>query len=238
MTLVLVVDDVPALAQQYAYDLKRVGGYEVVTAAKGSEMAETFCHRIGMATTCSGVCTRDSKWQLTGGMRKSILKWSFVVRIRLSPRHETAREMLDVVEEVLPADAAVFAAAVADWRVTNASASKMKKDDSGKAPDLQFAENPDILATISRSARRPGLVVGFAAETDDVMANAMSKRTRKGCDWIVANDVSTGTGIMGGSENAVTLITEEGADVWPRMSKHDVARQLAARIAAALAKGN
>ena len=153
-------------------------------------------------------------------------------------RVETAREMLDVVEEVLPADAAVFAAAVADWRVTNASASKMKKDDSGKAPDLQFAENPDILATISRSARRPGLVVGFAAETDDVMANAMSKRTRKGCDWIVANDVSTGTGIMGGSENAVTLITEEGADVWPRMSKHDVARQLAARIAAALAKGN
>ena len=153
-------------------------------------------------------------------------------------RVETAREMLDVVEEVLPADAAVFAAAVADWRVTNASASKMKKDDSGKTPDLQFAENPDILATISRSARRPGLVVGFAAETDDVMANAMSKRTRKGCDWIVANDVSTGTGIMGGSENAVTLITEEGADVWPRMSKHDVARQLAARIAAALAKGN
>ncbi len=151
-------------------------------------------------------------------------------------RVETAAQMLTAVEGALPADAAVFAAAVADWRVTNASGSKMKKDRSGKALALNFAENPDILATISRSANRPRLVIGFAAETDDLMANAMGKRERKGCDWIVANDVSPATGIMGGTENAVTLITDDGADVWPRMSKDAVARQLASRIAIALEK--
>ena len=151
-------------------------------------------------------------------------------------RIETAAQMLAAVQAALPADAAVFAAAVADWRVVNGSGSKMKKDGSGRAPALQFAENPDILATISHAVNRPGLVVGFAAETDDVMANAMAKRARKGCDWIVANDVSPATGIMGGTENAVTLITAEGADVWPRMSKDEVARRLAARIASALKK--
>ena len=147
---------------------------------------------------------------------------------------ETAAQMLAAVQAALPADVAVFAAAVADWRIANASGSKLKKNGSGKAPVLQFAENPDILAMISRSSDRPGLVVGFAAETQDVLANAMAKRTRKGCDWIVANDVSPATGIMGGSENAVTLITENGADVWPRMSKGEVARHLAARIVARL----
>ena len=149
-------------------------------------------------------------------------------------RVETAAQMLVAVQAALPADAAVFAAAVADWRVVNASVSKVKKDGSGTAPALQFAENPDILAKISRASDRPRLVVGFAAETDDVVSNAMAKRTRKGCDWIVANDVSPATGIMGGTENAVTLITAAGAEVWPRMSKDQVARQLAARIAATL----
>jgi phosphopantothenoylcysteine decarboxylase/phosphopantothenate--cysteine ligase len=150
-------------------------------------------------------------------------------------RVETAREMLAAVEDALPADAAVFAAAVADWRVANASTRKMKKDGSGKAPALDFAENPDILATISGlRTGRPSLVVGFAAETDDVVAHAQAKRALKGCDWIVANDVSEGTGIMGGSENAVTVIDATGADPWPRMRKEDVARKLAARIAAAL----
>ena len=149
-------------------------------------------------------------------------------------RVETAAQMLAAALAALPADAAVFAAAVADWRVANAGLSKVKKDGTGKAPALQFAENPDILATISRATDRPGLVVGFAAETDDVMANAMAKRARKGCDWIVANDVSPATGIMGGTENEVTLITARGADVWPRMTKEQVARQLAARIAGAL----
>ncbi|MFN3575860.1 MAG: bifunctional phosphopantothenoylcysteine decarboxylase/phosphopantothenate--cysteine ligase CoaBC [Tabrizicola sp.] len=149
-------------------------------------------------------------------------------------RVETAREMAAAVEAALPADAAVMAAAVADWRVANASAQKMKKDGSGKAPALEFAENPDILALVSKGPRRPRLVVGFAAETADVVAHATAKRTRKGCDWIVANDVSPGTGIMGGSENAVVLISESGAETWPRMGKDEVARKLAARIAEAL----
>lgn len=148
---------------------------------------------------------------------------------------ETALEMQAAVEAALPADAAVFAAAVADWRVTSASDSKIKKDGSGALPSLDFAENPDILAAVAqRMDARPALVVGFAAETDDVVANATAKRIRKGCDWIVANDVRPETGIMGGSENAITLVTEDGAEAWPRMGKDAVARALAQRIAAAL----
>ncbi|WP_460272471.1 bifunctional phosphopantothenoylcysteine decarboxylase/phosphopantothenate--cysteine ligase CoaBC [Celeribacter sp. ULVN23_4] len=144
---------------------------------------------------------------------------------------ETAREMKDAVEAALPADAAVFAAAVADWRVASESGSKIKKQ-QGKLPVLEFSENPDILAGVSQMTEgRPRLVVGFAAETDDVIAHATAKRKRKGCDWILANDVSPATGIMGGSENAVTLITERDADEWPRMGKDEVARQLAYRIA-------
>ena len=149
-------------------------------------------------------------------------------------RVETAREMAAAVEAALPADAAVMAAAVADWRVANASGQKLKKDGSGKAPALEFAENPDILASVSKGPRRPRLVVGFAAETTDVVAHATAKRARKGCDWIVANDVSPATGIMGGSENAVVQISDDGAEAWPRMGKDEVARKLAARIAEAL----
>ena len=148
---------------------------------------------------------------------------------------ETAREMLAAVEAALPADAAVFAAAVADWRAAKAASSKMKKDGTGKPPALDLAENPDILARIAQLKKgRPALVVGFAAETDDVLAHASAKRERKGCDWIVANDVSPATGIMGGHENAVTVIDATGAESWPRMSKAEVARRLAARIAEAL----
>ena len=147
----------------------------------------------------------------------------------------TAREMQAAVMAALPADAAVMAAAVADWHVANAATSKLKKDGTGAPPALQFAENPDILAELSRGASRPRLVVGFAAETDDVLAHATAKRLRKGCDWIVANDVSPRTGIMGGTENAVTLISASGAEAWPRMAKDAVARRLAARIAEALA---
>ena len=147
---------------------------------------------------------------------------------------ETAREMRAAVLAALPADAAVFAAAVADWHVVDASGSKIKKV-AGKMPTLSFDENPDILAEVARMTEgRPSLVVGFAAETDDVIDNATAKRARKGCDWIVANDVSPSTGIMGGSENAVTLISDSGAEAWPRMGKDAVARQLAARIAEAL----
>ena len=150
-------------------------------------------------------------------------------------RVQTAAQMLAAVQAARPADAAVFAAAVADWRVANAGHSKIKKDAAG-LPQLAFAENPDILATISQmGAGRPPLVVGFAAETDDVIANATAKRLRKGCDWIVANDVSPATGIMGGTENAVTLITDQGAESWPRMTKDAVAAQLAQRIAQVIA---
>ncbi len=153
-------------------------------------------------------------------------------------RVETAAQMERAVAAAHPADAAVFAAAVADWRVANASGSKMKKDGSGNAPALEFVENPDILAGVSQMGEgRPGLVIGFAAETDDVVANATAKRDRKGCDWIVANDVSPATGIMGGSENAIVLIDDDGADVWPRLRKEEVARRLAARIAEALEQG-
>ena len=147
---------------------------------------------------------------------------------------ETAQEMLAAVIAALPADAAIFAAAVADWRVENASDQKMKKTATGAPPALQFAENPDILAMVSKGSPRPRLVVGFAAETDDVIAYATQKLARKGCDWIVANDVRPETGIMGGTDNAVTLISANGPEPWPRMTKDAVARKLAARIAEAL----
>ena len=149
---------------------------------------------------------------------------------------ETALEMAEAVAAALPADAAVFAAAVADWRVANPAAQKMKKDGTGAPPSLDFAENPDILARVAQmGAGRPRLVVGFAAETETVVAHATAKRARKGCDWIVANDVSPETGIMGGAENAVTLMTAQGAESWPRLPKVEVARRLALRIAEALA---
>jgi len=147
---------------------------------------------------------------------------------------QTAAQMLAAVQAAPAADAAVFAAAVADWRVANAGPSKIKKDGNG-LPRLEFAENPDILATVSHMTQgRPPLVVGFAAETDDVIANATAKRLRKGCDWIVANDVSPETGIMGGAENAVTLISDTGAENWPRMGKQEVATRLAKKIADAI----
>ena len=147
---------------------------------------------------------------------------------------QTAAQMLDAVMAAPQADAAIFAAAVADWHVANAGDSKIKKGGNG-LPTLAFAENPDILATVAQmEAGRPDLVIGFAAETDDVIANATAKRKRKGCDWIVANDVSPSKGIMGGSENDVTLIMEDGSEDWPRMSKDAVAARLAAKLAEVL----
>ena len=147
---------------------------------------------------------------------------------------QTAQQMKEAVDAALPVDAAIFAAAVADWHVTSASDRKLKKTKDG-LPVLEFAENPDILHGVSQmKTGRPPLVVGFAAETNDVIANATAKRLRKGCDWIVANDVSPETGIMGGSENAVTLISDAGAEDWPRMGKDEVSQKLAARIADAI----
>jgi len=150
-------------------------------------------------------------------------------------RVETAQQMSDAVDAALPVDAGVFAAAVADWRLASASDRKLKKSRDG-LPTLEFAENPDILKRVSNlETGRPSLVVGFAAETDNVVEHATAKRVRKGCDWIVANDVSPATGIMGGAENAVILISDQGADEWPRMGKELVANRLAQKIAEALA---
>ncbi|MGI4794953.1 MAG: bifunctional phosphopantothenoylcysteine decarboxylase/phosphopantothenate--cysteine ligase CoaBC [Janthinobacterium lividum] len=150
-------------------------------------------------------------------------------------RVETAAEMLAACEAALPADVAVCAAAVADWRVAEASGQKIKKDSSGGSPALTLIPNADILALLSQPGpRRPRLVIGFAAETERVVEHATAKRARKGCDWIVANDVSPATGIMGGVANEVQLISETGAEAWPRMSKIAVAARLAERIAAAL----
>jgi phosphopantothenoylcysteine decarboxylase/phosphopantothenate--cysteine ligase len=148
-------------------------------------------------------------------------------------RVETAEEMLAAVERALPADAAIMTAAVADWRSARPSAEKIKKGKAG-APVLQLAENPDILARLSRHAKRPRLVVGFAAETQNLIANAKAKLAAKGCDWIVANDVSAAGGVMGGEENAVHLVTASGVEDWPRMAKRAVAARLVARIVEAL----
>jgi phosphopantothenoylcysteine decarboxylase / phosphopantothenate---cysteine ligase len=147
---------------------------------------------------------------------------------------ETACEMLDACESVLPADVAVFAAAVADWRPESRADGKLKKRDGDAAPLIRLARNPDILATISRSKKRPALVVGFAAETENVVANGEEKRRRKGCDWIVANDVSAESGVMGGDSNRVHLISAAGVEDWPLMYKAEVGRRLAQRIGAAL----
>jgi phosphopantothenoylcysteine decarboxylase/phosphopantothenate--cysteine ligase len=155
----------------------------------------------------------------------------------------TAREMLEAVEAALPADVTVMAAAVADWRAAKPAKGKIKKDGSGKVEPLQLVENPDILATVGRHhTLRPLLVVGFAAETGDLVRNAKAKLKAKGADWIVANDVSAESGVMGGDDNAVTLVTADGAEPWPRMSKAEVAARLVERIATAIGgrggKGN
>lgn len=149
-------------------------------------------------------------------------------------RVESAREMLAASEDALPADVAVMVAAVADWRPTKTAHEKIKKDKTGGPPNIALEENPDILATIAKKhKKRPDLVIGFAAETENVEEFARAKIAKKGCDWIVANDVSGD--VMGGAENQVLLITKKKTDHWPRMAKDAVARKLAAEIAAALA---
>jgi phosphopantothenoylcysteine decarboxylase / phosphopantothenate---cysteine ligase len=147
---------------------------------------------------------------------------------------ETAAQMLAACEAALPVDVAVMAAAVADWRVEKVAAHKLKKDGGGP-PLLRLAENPDILARIAQRANdRPTLVVGFAAETDDIVANAQVKRARKRCDWILANDVSPGTGTFGGERNTIHLVDDDGVEDWPAMTKREVAARLVDRIATAL----
>ncbi len=148
---------------------------------------------------------------------------------------ETARQMLEAVESVLPADVAVMAAAVADWRAAKSAKGKLKKDGSGEVAPLLLIENPDILATVGRHhTLRPALVIGFAAETADLEKNAAAKLEAKGADWILANDVSPGTGIMGGDENEIHLVSASGVESWPKMAKAEVAARLVERIAEAL----
>jgi len=148
--------------------------------------------------------------------------------VRVAPV-ESARDMLAACEAALPADAAIFAAAVADWRVAHEAGQKIKKEPGAAAPTLAMALNPDILATISKHASRPGLVVGFAAETEHVVEHARQKLARKGCDWILANDVSGD--VFGGGDNTVHLVSATGVEDWPRMPKEEVAARLAARVA-------
>jgi phosphopantothenoylcysteine decarboxylase / phosphopantothenate---cysteine ligase len=148
---------------------------------------------------------------------------------------ETARQMLQAVERALPANVAIFAAAVADWRVANAGEQKLKKRAGNPTPELSLVENPDILATIAkRKAQRPNLVIGFAAETENVAVNAKEKLASKGCDWILANDVSPKSGVMGGDRNTITLVRASGIEAWPPQSKDEVASRLVARIADAI----
>lgn len=146
----------------------------------------------------------------------------------------TAREMLAACEASLPADVAVCTAAVADWRPELAANNKIKKENGAATPTIRLVENPDILATLAKHRQRPHLVIGFAAETENVVEHATAKRLRKGCDWIVANDVSPHTGIMGGDRNTVHLITADGSESWPELAKSEVGERLAARIAQSL----
>jgi phosphopantothenoylcysteine decarboxylase/phosphopantothenate--cysteine ligase len=149
---------------------------------------------------------------------------------------ETALEMLEECRRALPVDVAVCVAAVADWRPAEPGSEKIKKA-RGAPPTIRLVENPDIVASLAASEQaRPGLVVGFAAETRDVVANAIAKREQKGCDWIVANDVSPATGTLGGDRNAVHLVTPAGVEEWPAMDKLEVAERLVARIADRLAE--
>ncbi|MBO9421799.1 bifunctional phosphopantothenoylcysteine decarboxylase/phosphopantothenate--cysteine ligase CoaBC [Labrenzia sp. R4_2] len=150
---------------------------------------------------------------------------------------ESAAEMMAAVEQNLPADIAIMAAAVADWRVVSEGDQKIKKDGSGKPPGLELTENPDILKTVGHhETLRPSLLIGFAAETQDLIKNATSKLERKRADWIVANDVSPATGIMGGDANTIRLVSANGVEDWPAMDKKDVARQLIARAAEKLGR--
>jgi len=158
----------------------------------------------------------------------------------VTTRHiETAAEMLAACEASLPVDVGVFAAAVADWKMAAPANQKIKKDDSGRAPALELAANPDILQSMSHAgAKRPKLLIGFAAETENLIAFAKAKLERKGCDWILANDVSPDRGTFGGDRNTIHLVTKETSEDWPDLSKSEVADRLGQRIAAYFAKAS
>jgi len=148
---------------------------------------------------------------------------------------ESAKDMFQAVEAALPADIAIFSAAVADWRMARAADQKLKKKPGEQEMTLDLVQNPDILKLVARGHKRPGLVVGFAAETQDVVENAKAKRRAKGCDWILANDVAHARGVMAGEGNAVHLVMEDKTEDWPEMTKQQVAEKLISKVAGHLA---
>ena len=198
----------------------------------------------GKAEAGDGITTLVRPGPGLAGQRAATLPRALVLTLpteaarRVLEHLRTAADMLAACEAALPADVAVFAAAVCDWRVAQPAPKKLKKTPGDAPPTLQFAENPDILTYLSGSgAERPELIVGFAAETENVIDNAKAKLARKGCDWIVANDVSLGTGTFAGDKNTVHLIMGDGREEWPTLSKTNVGTRLAQRIAEALGDG-
>lgn len=230
------VSEIVGSVEQFFYSGSLVGKHLLVTSGATREPIDPIRYITNRSSGTQGSA-------IAAALRDLGAQVSFVtgptdvpVPLGVTAYHvETAQEMLDAVQELLPVDGAVFAAAVADWRVDGIQDKKIKKSTSGDVPELKFLENPDILAIVSRHAKRPKLVVGFAAETDDVIKNARNKLSRKGCDWIVANDVSSSTGIVGGQNNTVTILDKDGVEAWEEMSKTEVAFRLAQRIVGTLA---
>ncbi|MDA9186337.1 bifunctional phosphopantothenoylcysteine decarboxylase/phosphopantothenate--cysteine ligase CoaBC [Planktomarina sp.] len=230
------VSEIVGSVEQFFYSGSLVGKHLLVTSGATREPIDPIRYITNRSSGTQGSA-------IAAALRDLGAQVSFVtgptdvpVPLGVTAYHvETAQEMLDAVQELLPVDGAVFAAAVADWRVDGIQDKKIKKSTSGDVPELKFLENPDILAIVSQHAKRPKLVVGFAAETDDVIKNARNKLSRKGCDWIVANDVSSSTGIVGGQNNTVTILDKDGVEAWEEMSKTEVAFRLAQRIVGNLA---
>ena len=230
------VSEIVGSVEQFFYSGSLVGKHLLVTSGATREPIDPIRYITNRSSGTQGSA-------IAAALRDLGAQVSFVtgptdvpVPLGVTAYHvETAQEMLDAVQELLPVDGAVFAAAVADWRVDGIQDKKIKKSTSGDVPELKFLENPDILAIVSQHAKRPKLVVGFAAETDDVIKNARNKLSRKGCDWIVANDVSSSTGIVGGQNNTVTILDKDGVEAWEELSKTEVAFRLAQRIVGTLA---
>jgi phosphopantothenoylcysteine decarboxylase/phosphopantothenate--cysteine ligase len=230
------VSEIVGSVEQFFYSGSLVGKHLLVTSGATREPIDPIRYITNRSSGTQGSA-------IAAALRDLGAQVSFVtgptdvpVPLGVTAYHvETAQEMLDAVQELLPVDGAVFAAAVADWRVDGIQDKKIKKSTSGDVPELKFLENPDILAIVSQHAKRPKLVVGFAAETDDVIKNARNKLSRKRCDWIVANDVSSSTGIVGGQNNTVTILDKDGVEAWEEMSKTEVAFRLAQRIVGTLA---
>ncbi|HRJ70292.1 MAG TPA: bifunctional phosphopantothenoylcysteine decarboxylase/phosphopantothenate--cysteine ligase CoaBC [Beijerinckiaceae bacterium] len=221
----------PGAPQQIAGPKPLAGKHVLITSGPTHEpidpvryIANRSSGKQGHAIAAAAVAAGARVTLVSGPVTVADPSGASVVRV------ESARDMLAAVEKALPADIAIFAAAVADWRVDHVAGEKIKKGGSGP-PRLALVENPDILATVCRSTRRPALVVGFAAETEKVIEHARAKRARKGCDLIVANDVSPETGIMGGDRNTVHLVGPDSVETWPDLPKDEVARRLVAALA-------